>query len=91
MSNSNFPVAKRLALAFSGIVYIFAAPFVAAEGAPFIALWIMVGFGLFRQMLMAISPTGFRHPFPNPTVKPQDRRILNAPRMVSPIAVPGAA
>jgi len=62
MTNSNSPVYKRFALAFSGFVYIVGAPFVVNEGLPFIALWTVVGFGLVRQMILAIAPAGYRFP-----------------------------
>ncbi len=91
MSNPNFPVTKRIALAFSGLVFIAGAPYVVAEGLPFIALWTVVGFGLLRQMILAIAPSGFRHSFPWPTVKVQKRNAVDRASMTHPIAAPEAA
>lgn len=70
MSNGTSIIAKRFALAFSGLVYIFGAPYVLAEGLPFIALWAIVGFGLVRQLILSIAPAGFRYPFPRIAAKP---------------------
>jgi hypothetical protein len=56
MPTPPFTPAKRVALALSGLAYLFAAPFVIAEGIPFTAIWIAVGLGLARQMLLAIAP-----------------------------------
>jgi hypothetical protein len=56
MSASTFTPAKRFMLALSGLAYLFSAPFVVAAGLPFTALWIVVGLGLTRQMVMAVAP-----------------------------------
>ncbi len=81
MSKLHFSATKRIALAVSGLVYIFAAPYVVAEGLPFLALWIVVGFGLARQMLLAIAPVGFRSPFARiPGIK-REQGVAKASRM----------
>lgn len=89
MSNGTSIITKRIALAFSGLVYIFGAPYVVAEGLPFIALWAIVGFGLVRQMILAIAPSGFQPAFPWPTLRWQ-KRSTEGTCVVPSIAVPEA-
>lgn len=91
MSNGTSTITKRFALAFSGLVYIFGAPYVVAEGLPFIALWTIVGFGLVRQLILAIAPAGFRYPFPRIAIKPLRDRSLDLSSAVPPMATTEAA
>lgn len=91
MSNRTSTIAKRFALAFSGLVYIFGAPYVVAAGLPFIAVWAIVGLGLVRQLILAIAPAGFRHPFPRIAAKPVSDRSFDHSCIVPPVATPRAA
>ena len=91
MSHGTSTITKRIALAFSGLVYIFGAPYVVAEGLPFIALWAIVGFGLVRQLILAIAPAGFRYTFPRIAFIPLRDRSLDLSNVMPPLASPKAA
>jgi hypothetical protein len=91
MSTSNFSASKRVALAASGMAYMFAAPYVVAWGPIFVALWIVIGVSLAYRMVLAIAPVGFRSPFARHIEMKRDRRIAETPGRIAPVGSPVAA
>ena len=84
MSTSSITPAKRIGLAFSGLVYMFAAPFIVSQGVLLTAFWILVGFGLARQLFVGAGLTHHRWP--------AGRRVLRAaPELAEAVQMPGAA
>lgn len=91
MSTNEFTPARRVALAAAGLMYLFAAPFVVAEGIPFSVFWIVVGIGLVRQMILALKPAVSRFSRKRPAVAAAAQPSSVEPRRVAPTRILEAA
>lgn len=56
-------IIKRFTLAFSGFIYIFGTPYVLFTNLPLITLWIIIGLGLVRQLILTLTSIRFKYPF----------------------------
>jgi hypothetical protein len=91
MSTNEFTPAKRIGLAAAGLMYLFAAPFVVAEGIPFCVFWIVVGIGLVRQMILALKPVVSRFSRTRSPVAAAAQPNAVEPRRVAPTRILEAA